>query len=364
MAPRNLGTSILEAYKDERDEKNNSDQNGNTDAPSNRPFSREEVNEKSRKIIQNCLSHLDTNLNVLVLGAKDSGKSSLINSMNMALMQEWQDVAKMCPGRRHTMDDCVMFKQENRRTGRVVFRDARGFDELYDDEQLAIILRYILEGRIPSRALTYVLLMSAQSIKHYFHRVEEPHRSRIDLVLFVSDPTTPPCTRLLKLLQQAICRSKQTFIKDIPVVSVVTKMDKLSSPGEQASSFSEYDFEQSMFSSSDCEECYSNSDCEQSCVSKRSDKNNNNNSVFQVKKVSNYVCELDEWSDLSVDPSSMEPCPELDTGLLSIWKEIVTRTAACGGDRRKRNFAVSPKTGLVGCLPRNFARDLSRLKLI
>merc|ERR1711881_465011 len=91
----------------------------------------------------------------------------------------------------------------------------------------------ILEGRIPSRALTYVLLMSAQSIKHYFHRVEEPHRSRIDLVLFVSDPTTPPCTRLLKLLQQAICRSKQTFIKDIPVVSVVTKMDKLPRPGNK-----------------------------------------------------------------------------------------------------------------------------------
>jgi len=205
--------------------------------------------------------------------------------------------------------------------------------------------------------LPFILLMSLEQIKKNFHRVAEPHRRRIDLVLFVSDPTTTPCTRLLKLLQQAIAASKQTFINDMPVVSVVTKMDKLSSPGEQASSFSEYDFEQSM--PSDCEQCY---DEASSCLSKGSDKNNNNKSVFPVKKVSNYLCELEPWSDLSMDPSSMESCPELDTGLLSIWKEIVTRTAACGGDRRKRNFSVSSKTGLVGCLP--FAKDFSRLKLV
>ena len=130
-------------------------------------------------------------------------------------------------------------------------------------------------------------------------------------------------------------------------------MDKLA-PGDSTSSFSEYDFEQLIFSN--CEQCHT------ACVSKGNDKNNNNNNVFKVKKVSNYQCELEPWSDLSMDPSSMKSCPELDTALLSIWKEIVTRTAACGGARRKRNFSVSSKTGFVGCLP--FAKDFSRLKLI
>jgi len=363
MAPRNLGASVLEAYKDDSSEQQENilDHNGNetskptikknTNVP--KAFSREEINDKSRTIIQNCLSHLDTNLNVLVLGGKDAGKSSLINSMNMSLTKEWKDVAKLCPGRKHVIDECVLLR--NRKiNGKVTFWDARGFDEVHDDEQIALIIRYVLEGRIPSKCIPCVLLMSVELIKKRYHRVVEPHRRRIDLVLFVSDPTTTPCTRLLKLLQQAITSSKQTFINDVPVVSVVTKMDKLA-PGDSARSFSEYDFEHNIYSN--CEQCHN-----AYTVSKGSDKNNNNNNVFKVKKVSNYQCELEPWSDLSVDPSSMESCPELDTALLSIWKEIVTRTTACGGSRRKRNFSVSSKSGFVGCLP--FPKDFSRLKLV
>ena len=77
MAPRNLGASVLEAYKDENEQEHILDHNGNeTKSNNNAPkiFSREEVNDKSRAIIQNCLSHLDTNMNVLVLGGKDSGE--------------------------------------------------------------------------------------------------------------------------------------------------------------------------------------------------------------------------------------------------------------------------------------------------
>jgi len=373
MAPRNLGASVLEAYKEEDKEivENNNDVNYTStnncrDEETikkmkqniSRGVNREEINEKSRRLIQSCLSHLDTNLNVLVLGGSNSGKSSLINSMNMSLTQEWKDVAKICPGRKHVIDECVMLR--NRKcNGKVTFWDARGFDEVHDDEQIALILRYVLEGRIPSKCIPCVLLMSCELIKKRYHRVVEPHRRRIDLVLFVSDPTTSPCTRLLKLLQQAITSSKQTLINDVPVVSVVTKMDQLTSPAETASSFSEYDFEQSILSS--CNQCGHH---DSKSNKNTTDRNNNNQqSHFKVKKVSNYICELEPWSDLSVDPASMESCPELDTALLSIWKEIVTRTAACGGDRRKRNFSVSSKNGgFIGCLP--FVKDFSKLKLI
>jgi len=380
MAPRNLGASVLEAYKEEDSNKSVVTDNNKTNLSKEEEAiqkmkqnikttnkglsnSREEINDKSRRLIQNCLSHLDTNLNVLVLGGKNSGKSSLINSMHMSLTQEWKDVAKICPGRKHVIDECVMVR--NRKcNGKVVFWDARGFDEVHEDEQIALILRYVLEGRIPSKCIPCVLLMSCELIKKRYHRVVEPHRRRIDLVLFVSDPTTTPCTRLLRLLQQAITSSKQTLINDVPVVSVVTKMDQLTSPAEAASSFSDYDFEQSILSS--CLQCgHHGDDTNKSSNNKSStDRNNNNQSHhhFKVKKVSNYLCELEPWSDLSVDPASMESCPELDTALLSIWKEIVTRTAACGGDRRKRNFSVSKTGGFVGCLP--FVKDFSKLKLL
>lgn len=102
MAPRNLGASVLEAYKDEdTNNKVTADVNTNnetahmmskdeetikkmkqnlktaTAANTNKGFSnsREEINDKSRRLIQSCLSHLDTNLNVLVLGGKNSGET-------------------------------------------------------------------------------------------------------------------------------------------------------------------------------------------------------------------------------------------------------------------------------------------------
>lgn len=36
------------------------------------------------------------------------GKTSLINSMNMALNQKWSDCAKYNPGRKHIIQECVL----------------------------------------------------------------------------------------------------------------------------------------------------------------------------------------------------------------------------------------------------------------
>lgn len=38
-----------------------------------RPLNSGDVNERSRKLIRNCFSHLNTNLNVLVIGARGAG---------------------------------------------------------------------------------------------------------------------------------------------------------------------------------------------------------------------------------------------------------------------------------------------------
>ena len=132
--------------------------------------------------------------------------------MNMALRQEWNDCAKYMPGRCHLLDECVLFNDKNT-SSKVVFWDARGFEDIHDDEHAALILRYILEGRIKHKCIPCVLLMSKELIKKRYHRVEEPQRRRIDVILYVSDVTEKPSIRLMNLMERALNSSKQSFIK-------------------------------------------------------------------------------------------------------------------------------------------------------
>ncbi|XP_076805029.1 uncharacterized protein LOC143448946 [Clavelina lepadiformis] len=316
-----------------------------------RPANGGDVNERSRKLIKSCFSHLHTNLNVLVVGSSGSGKSSLINSMNMALTQEWKDRAKYCPGRKHVIDECVMYN--NRKAGgKVVFWDTRGFEEIHADDHAILILRYVLEGRIPAKCIPCVLLMSKEKIKKRYHKIVEAHR-RIDLVLNVSALDQEPQTRLMTLVEQAISTSKHVSVNKIPTLSVATKSDVLSEKEmvDKLARLHEYSL--------------------QHLVSERRTLGNSNRrarlpSMPEVgpipKVVINYSCELEPWSDESMNPSLVKPSPDRDTQLLSLWREIVSRTAPCGGaDRRKRAYsATASSRPMCRCLP--FRIDYSRLR--
>ena len=139
----------------------------------------------------------------------------MINSMNMALTQEWKDRAKYCPGKNHTIDQCVLFKNRSNRNSnrsKVVFWDTRGFEDIHCEQHAVLILRYVLEGRIPSQCIPCVLLMPKELIKKRYQKVITSER-RIDLVLNVSALTQEPQTRLMNLAQQAITSSKLSCVK-------------------------------------------------------------------------------------------------------------------------------------------------------
>lgn len=80
-----------------------------------------------------------------------------------------------------------------------------------------------------------------------------------------------------------------------------------------------------------------------------------------TKLVDNYRCELEPWSDESMNPSSVRPLPEKDSQLLAVWRDIISRTAACNSDRRKRaNSTSSHSRAFCRCLPFKF--DYTRLR--
>ena len=136
--------------------------------------------------------------------------------MNMALTQEWIDRARYCPGRNHIIDQCVMYhnhaKKKTNSVGKVVFWDTRGFEDIHSSEQATLILRYVLEGRIPPKCIPCVLLMSKELIKKRYQKILTPER-RIDLILNVSAIDEEPPTRLMKLIQDATTASKIRTVK-------------------------------------------------------------------------------------------------------------------------------------------------------
>ena len=126
----------------------------------------------------------------------------------MALTQQWCDRARYCPGRTHVMDPCVMYKGTKKPDrGKVVFWDTRGFEKIHDEEHAVLILRYVIEGRIPPKCIPCVLLMSKELIKKRYRKVAGSHR-RIDFILHVSSICDEPPTTLMRLLQEAISASK------------------------------------------------------------------------------------------------------------------------------------------------------------
>ncbi len=152
----------------------------------------------------------------------------MINSLNMSLEQRWRDCAKYYPGRNHVIDECVTF--HNRATGgKVVFWDTRGFEGIHEDEHAVLILRYVLEGRIPPKCIPCVLLMGKDTIKKRYHRVADPHR-RIDMVLYVSDYSQPPQIRLMGLLAQAMNMSKIVCVNSEYLVSLFFRCLLTSAP--------------------------------------------------------------------------------------------------------------------------------------
>jgi len=308
------------------------DNNNNNKQSTKKRGNLTERNERFRKTIHNCFSHLHTNLNVLVIGGNNAGKSSLINSMNMALRQQWYDCAKYQPGRCHLVDECVLFN-DKKTASKVVFWDARGFEDIHEDEHASLIIRYILEGRIKPKCIPCVLLMPKELIKKRYHRVEEPQRRRIDVILYVSDITMKPSERLMNLMQMALNASKQSFIKQLPIISVCTKSDMLqrNTPTDDLTQrLEQYNLERLVQG--------------KRFASKNKVLNDDEFEVPRPKLLTNYVCELEVWTDVSADPATITPSPQLDAQMFSVWRDIVSRTVACGGSntqttRRRRTYS-------------------------
>lgn len=215
--------------------------------------------DRDNHCIRSALKFITDPLNVLVIGPHDCGKTTLINSLLMSVTGDWSDRAPYGCGRKHNVAPVVLYenpehhrrcrtRSDNHHTGRhprkhyhfdptwkrsaddpcgrVVMWDTRGFENIYSGDHQALLLRYILEGRLHPQNLQQALLLSDETCKkRYKHVVKD---NQIDLILYVASADEKPDLKLFRAIQKARLESKDEKIKNMPVLLAVTKMDLLS----------------------------------------------------------------------------------------------------------------------------------------
>lgn len=169
--------------------------------------------------------------NVLVLGARNVGKSSLINSIWLAMTGESEERSPPVGVTFH-LGCHKLYGREAKYSrdrgvrlpgGSVNLWDTRGIHLVHDEEKVALILQYLLEGRLEKSFFHQALILPVDKIKARFHNTEVSTKKHWKAVIFVerkdADGKMQQQTeRLGRILQLALSRSKFNSIKNLPVL--------------------------------------------------------------------------------------------------------------------------------------------------
>jgi len=206
--------------------------------------------DRNQSTIKSALYELKNPLNVLVLGPHDSGKTTVINSLLMAVRKQWCDRARYGHGGKHQFAPVTLYenpthhKRQNGQAfhhhehydpkwkrsphdpcGRVTFWDTRGFDRIFDQDKASLLLRYILEGRLSHHNFNQALIQSTESLKQMYP--EGNADLHIDLVLYVASAKEAPNHRYFEVINKAKAESKTPTVQTVPILTVLTKYDLL-----------------------------------------------------------------------------------------------------------------------------------------
>jgi len=180
----------------------------------------------------------------------------------MSVTGEWSDRAQYGTGRTHNLAPVVLYENPEHhkrcRTisdnsgryhprhqhfdpnwkrghddpcGRVVMWDTRGFHNIHDEHHQALLLRYILEGRLHPQNLSQALLLPDEVCKKRYKTVIKDNQ--IDLILYVAPADEEPNIKLFKAIIRAKEESKDEKSKKVPVFLAMTKFDLLSQPDQE-----------------------------------------------------------------------------------------------------------------------------------
>jgi hypothetical protein len=197
--------------------------------------------KRRRNLLVTKLHHLRKDLNILVIGPDNAGKTSLINSLGYMINQDdkgnlkWRNFADYDLGRTFKYKAARVWpleKQKVRNSPQVApkknltFYEASGLQKCGDVEKSSTILQYFLEGRITPGLLTLFLLMTTDDITARYCDLSTDPRvlesRRVHAIVHCTAADQPPNNDLIKLVQAAMAKSKDPRVKKMPILTCVT----------------------------------------------------------------------------------------------------------------------------------------------
>ncbi|XP_078613558.1 uncharacterized protein LOC144883146 [Branchiostoma floridae x Branchiostoma japonicum] len=210
------------------------------------PIKLQELETDVRK--QLCQFSENEPFNVLVLGRPESGKSSFINSMHMAVAHRWYEVARYGDGSRMraVSTDLVryeMFRDELMEqpiegyNHGVFFWDTAGLENCHT-EITVTMLGLIMEGRIPPHTIIHEYTdvrksrsLTVSSLERRFPHSGAMEEWKCHRVVFVCAADEEPSMNLMEAVTDAACKD-EADARSLPIFLVMSKCDKVDRDGD------------------------------------------------------------------------------------------------------------------------------------
>lgn len=181
--------------------------------------------------IRKQLPHIFYVNNILVIGARDVGKSSLINSIWLAISGQNEECSPPVGVTFHLGPHTLYTRNSKYNKdrgirfpgGTVQFCDTRGLHLIHEESKASLIIQYLLEGRMDRSFFHQALMQNEESLKHRFAHADVSPRKHYKAVIFVErkDATNAQLEqteRLARITLNALARSKYSNIRNLPVV--------------------------------------------------------------------------------------------------------------------------------------------------
>ena len=219
----------------------NNNNNSNDQPPKNDPIRMKLISEvdKVKTKITKQFPKLSGEHNVLVIGAHDVGKSSLINSLWLSMTGETEERSPPV-GKPYNFAAVPIYRRRSQYSrnggiringGSLQFWDTRGFHKIHSVSLLATLFRFILEGRMPSAYFHQALMLQEQVIIKNCKKIEINRNKIYKAIVFIEreNPTEEmeeQTQKLAQALKMGLARSKFHAVKNIPVIRVKNGAEK------------------------------------------------------------------------------------------------------------------------------------------